>query len=58
MNCPRCGGLMVNEWVSDLQNFWTEGEEESLMSRCLSCGELVDPLVLVNRSSVQSSHVH
>jgi hypothetical protein len=38
--CDRCGGLMVTEWSSAL---------ESMASRCIQCGELIDSIILENR---------
>ena len=43
MNCMRCNGMMVLETVSTRQ-----GKVE--MARCLYCGNLVDPVVIRNRS--------
>ena len=38
--CHRCGGLMVSEPVHELASFdW----------HCVSCGERVDPVILVHR---------
>lgn len=45
--CDRCGGLVVSErfydWMSDSGSLDFEG------LRCLVCGEIVDPLILVHR---------
>ena len=47
MKCQRCGGLMVGDWFLDI------GDEAGRMKfdglRCLSCGEIVDSLILENR---------
>jgi hypothetical protein len=45
--CPRCGGLMVGDFCMDL----LKGSErlEVLASRCVQCGEVVDPVILQNR---------
>jgi hypothetical protein len=50
-SCPRCGGLMVGEYCMDLPN--GTGELEFLASRCVQCGEVVDPVILKNRSIQQ-----
>ncbi len=39
--CPRCSGLMVAEWCEDLSNYSAQ--------RCVQCGELIDPVIMVNR---------
>jgi hypothetical protein len=39
--CHRCGGLMVTEWCSEL---------DSMAWRCVQCGELIDAVILNNRS--------
>jgi hypothetical protein len=42
MKCNRCGGLMVYE------NFFNP-IEDFLGWRCISCGEIVDQVILENR---------
>lgn len=48
MKCPRCKGLMLEDWFQDIQ------DEAGKMSfegyRCLACGEVVDAVILKNRS--------
>ncbi len=44
--CCRCGGLMKSESVFDL----VENEIEFMSARCLQCGDIVDPVILMNRS--------
>ena len=44
--CCRCGGLMKAESVFDL----VENEIEFMSARCLQCGDIVDPVILMNRS--------
>lgn len=44
--CCRCGGLMKRESVFDL----VENEIEFMSARCLQCGDVVDPVILMNRS--------
>lgn len=46
--CARCGGLMVSDFCMDLVR--ETGELEFLASRCVQCGEIVDPLILKNRT--------
>ena len=52
--CPRCGGLMVAEFCMDLLD--GIGELESLSSRCVLCGEMVDPVILQNRRIQRPTH--
>ena len=51
--CQRCGGLMVGEFCMDLLN--GTGELEFLASRCVQCGEVVDPVILMNRRLQRSA---
>lgn len=46
--CDRCGGLMVREFCMDLFN--GTGELEFGAKRCVQCGDIVDPVILKNRS--------
>jgi hypothetical protein len=46
VECERCGGLMVGEVCMDLLN----SELKCVASRCVQCGEVVDPVILANRS--------
>jgi hypothetical protein len=39
--CPRCSGLMVAEWCSDLSDHCAQ--------RCVQCGEVIDPVIMLNR---------
>jgi hypothetical protein len=43
--CPRCSGLMVDEWCEDLADY--------IAQRCVQCGEMVDPVILHNRGAQQ-----
>jgi hypothetical protein len=45
--CWRCGGLMVVERCVDLLD--DTGRLNFLAQRCVQCGELVDPIILMNR---------
>ncbi|MCX5724026.1 MAG: hypothetical protein NTX84_05835 [Nitrospirae bacterium] len=49
--CSRCGGLMVGDCCMDLLN--STGELEFAASRCVQCGEVVDPVILSNRRTQQ-----
>ena len=42
MNCNRCGGLMAYEKFYSLA-------EDFFGWRCISCGEIVDQVILENR---------
>ena len=43
--CPRCSGLMVAEWCEDLSDYTAQ--------RCVQCGEVIDPVILRNRGTLQ-----
>ena len=45
-SCPRCTGLLVNEWSYDLRN---EGEHKAKLLRCVQCGYRIDPVILKNQ---------
>jgi hypothetical protein len=47
MRCPRCNGLMVDDWFQDIRDDTGRINFEGL--RCLICGEVVDPVILRNR---------
>jgi len=43
--CLRCGSLMVSErFYGHQEAFWGQ--------RCISCGDIVDPIILENRNSM------
>ena len=52
MQCERCDGLMVADSLIDLQEssipMWMKGW------RCVSCGNIVDPLILRQRMIQQA----
>jgi len=56
--CLRCGGLMVKEVSMDLWN--STSELECATRRCVQCGDIVDAVILRNRSihgqSVATQH--
>jgi uncharacterized Zn finger protein len=47
-SCLRCGGFMVKEVSMDLLN--STGELECVTTRCVQCGDILDPVILRNRS--------
>lgn len=44
--CDRYGGFMKTEPVFDL----VENEIEFIAARCIQCGDIIDPVILMNRS--------
>ena len=50
--CSRCGGLMVNDVLIDLLN---TSELEGTVRRCIQCGDVIDAVILRNRSLHQHS---
>ncbi len=51
--CRRCGGLMVSEFCLDVFN--SAGELDVMASRCVLCGDVVDPVILQNRKRQQET---
>ena len=49
--CARCGGLMVTDFSMDL--LFCIGETEFAATRCVQCGEAIDPVILENRGTKQ-----
>ncbi len=47
ITCRRCHGLMVPERFQDLQD--DTGQLSFYGWRCLTCGEIVDPLIQAHR---------
>jgi hypothetical protein len=47
MGCRRCQGLMVRERLMDLRS--DSGCFVCPAWRCVVCGDIVDPVILVNR---------
>jgi hypothetical protein len=47
MMCSRCQGLMTEEELRDWGG--TNGYDRSSAFRCISCGEISDPVILQNR---------
>ena len=53
--CLRCGGLLVREPFVDL---WEDGARpDHAARRCVQCGEIIDPIILRNRSPRRNSTV-
>lgn len=48
MTCDRCNGLMVSERIYDFQGMSSDLCVDGY--RCLLCGNLVDTVILENRS--------
>ena len=46
--CQRCSGYMANEMCTDLQS--DSGYSTFWVSRCIQCGNIVDEVILRNRS--------
>ena len=44
MRCPRCKGFMITAQLNEL---WSSSIEDG--SRCLICGEIIDPVIEGNR---------
>ena len=51
--CRRCGGLMVQDFCTDLLNH--TGEFDCSVARCVQCGEVVDPVIQRNRHLQQTA---
>jgi ribosomal protein S27AE len=51
--CPRCGGLMVAEPCSG--SLTDPTHLDFLARRCVQCGEVIDPVILMNRTRTQQS---
>ena len=49
--CPRCRGLMVQDFCLDVLG--NMGESEFAAKRCVQCGEVVDSVILRNRGAWQ-----
>jgi len=56
MQCLRCDGLMIAERFYDLEDDTGQIYFDGL--RCLTCGEILDPMILINRMVAGSSLVH
>lgn len=49
MKCTRCNGTMVEEVFEDLRD--DTGSIRFSGWRCTACGEILDPVILKNRSA-------
>lgn len=45
--CVRCKGLLVPEHIESLRDH--DPEHLSVALRCVQCGDVIDPVILVNR---------
>lgn len=49
MECPRCKGMMVQDFFEDPR---ANSSALSLLGwRCIMCGEILDPVIALNRQS-------
>ena len=49
MKCPRCKGIMVYEkFLASFDRFYGW--------RCIQCGEIIDPMILNNRTPKNFMH--
>jgi hypothetical protein len=53
MNCPRCQGLLISDYL------YNKDEALYVLSiwRCLNCGETFDPMIIRNRASQEGKEV-
>ena len=49
MKCPRCHNLMVTDRFEDLHD--DSGSLGFWALRCITCGEVIDPVILSNRTA-------
>ncbi|MDH4229083.1 MAG: hypothetical protein OEW11_04945 [Nitrospirota bacterium] len=49
MQCPRCTHAMISDSFTDLLD--DSGVLGITAWRCLTCGEVVDPVILANRTN-------
>ena len=50
MPCLRCGGLLVKDQCYELLDHFLSLR----VSRCISCGSIIDPVILRNRREQQA----
>ena len=48
MDCPRCKSVMIEERFQDIND--DTGRMHFFGYRCLSCGEILDPVIAHNRA--------
>ena len=51
MNCPRCGGLLVREYLLDPREGPLSGFHGS---RCVNCGAIYDDVIRMNQRVLPS----
>ncbi|HZR45738.1 MAG TPA: hypothetical protein VFA47_03460 [Candidatus Manganitrophaceae bacterium] len=44
MRCRRCHGMMITDHIND-----ERGRAAHPVFRCILCGEIIDPIILMNR---------
>ncbi len=49
MECPRCNGVMVSDRFEDVAD--EAGAMKFAGWRCITCGEILDPVISANRQS-------
>ncbi|MGB0909936.1 MAG: hypothetical protein ACPGYT_06195 [Nitrospirales bacterium] len=49
MECPRCNGVMVSDRFEDVAD--EAGAMKFSGWRCITCGEILDPVISANRQS-------
>lgn len=49
MNCPRCSGLMISERMDDYRD--DTGQRYFEGWHCIACGEILDPVIEMNRQN-------
>ncbi len=49
MRCSRCSGAMANEYFQDMRD--DTGRLSFFGWRCLTCGEILDPVIMSNRKN-------
>jgi hypothetical protein len=49
--CPRCAGLLIEESLFDLYD--ETGQMRRWALRCVQCGDVVDSLILKNRTCAE-----
>lgn len=55
MSCDKCNGLMVPEIQE--QCTWANSIERFKCFRCINCGNIVDPVILMNRGQVRKDQI-
>lgn len=46
MSCSRCQGMMVGDRALD-----ENGRADQFVWRCVACGDIIDPVILINRTN-------